>query len=90
VRFTRPADLTPGFHEEFPFVLEIAEDAPAGKHKVTIELWGSTQYETSDLLDTFTVEVNVAEDPSVTPGTFLVIIIIVIVAVLIVVIRRRG
>ncbi len=81
VRFTRPSDLTPGFHDDFPFVLELAEDAPTGKHRVTIELWGETQYETSGLLDTVTVEVRVREASIGGAGSLIAVLLVIVAAV---------
>jgi hypothetical protein len=81
IAFTRGAELTPGFYEEFEFRVEVTEDASPGTHEVSVQLWASTQYDTGGPMDTFTMEVRVADPSGGVSGT-LIISVIVILAVL--------
>jgi hypothetical protein len=92
VSFRWEADLTPGFYDDFPFRVEVAGDAPSGKHRVTIEVWGTTQYDTGDLMDTFTVEVQVSESSWLGTGTALVsaIVIVAIIGAAAYALRRKA
>jgi hypothetical protein len=86
------AELTPGFNDEFEFRVNIADDAPPGDHEVTFELWGTTQYDTGEPLDTFTVVISVDEEQGI-PMTALTIAIILILGVVIVtafLLRRKA
>ncbi len=87
---SREVELTPGFYEDFEFRIKISDDAPPGKHEITVDLWATTQYDTGDPMDTFAVEVIVAEAPHDPTSIILpLIIIITAIAVVVVVIRRR-
>ncbi|UCC92187.1 MAG: hypothetical protein JSW25_05800 [Thermoplasmata archaeon] len=78
IRFTREAELTPGFHDDFEFKVEVTEDAEPGNHRIVIEVWASTQYDTGAPMDTFTMEVIVEEETGMTTGTLLALTILVI------------
>ena len=75
---SREAELTPGFYDDFDFRIKIADDAPPGKHRVTIDLWATTQYDTGGSMDTFTITVTVTEEPVYSSGTVTVAILLVI------------
>lgn len=91
VGFDIVAWLTPGFYEEFDFHLDVADDAAPGSHKVTIELWAVTQYETKERLDSFDVRVEVEDSQGISGGTMavLAVAIALVAALAIAVMLRR-
>ncbi len=94
VAFTRSweAELTPGFHDDFEFRINLADDAPKGEHKVTFQLWGTTQYDTGEPLDTFTVVISITEDDSIPIWTLSMALILIITLVIVtaLLLRRKG
>jgi hypothetical protein len=92
IRFTREAELTPGFHDDFEFEIEVEDDAEPGKHKVVVEVWATTQYDTGAPMDVFTVEVTVEEKTGMTTATTLAVtlIIIALIGVATFLMRRKG
>jgi uncharacterized membrane protein len=90
--FTREAELTPGFYEDFEFRIRIADDAPPGEHQITVEVWASTQYDTGNAMDTFTVQVTVSEEAGIGIGSILVssIVIIAVIVIGAFVLRRKA
>ena len=81
IAFTKEAELTPGFYEDFEFRIRIAQDAAPGKHQVTVDLWATTQYDVGGPMDTFTVEVDVTESTGVGTGIMIVAVIAIIVII---------
>jgi len=92
VGFHEEAELTPGFYDEFEFYITIVEDAAPGTHSVYIELWAHTHYEIGDVMDTFTIKVQV-EDTSTGPtGPLLLLVVgtLALVGVAAYLVRRKG
>ena len=92
VGFTREADLTPGFHEEFEFTIVLSENAEPGTHTVTISLWAHTQYDLEEQVDTITLNVRVTKPPSSVNITFLASLLVILSAIAIAafVLRRKA
>ncbi|NOQ53636.1 MAG: hypothetical protein GQ558_03415 [Thermoplasmata archaeon] len=75
IGFYERAELVPGFYDEFEFYIAIVEDATTGTHSVDIELWAHTQYEIGDVMDTFTIEVQVEDTSSSVTGPLLLLVV---------------
>jgi hypothetical protein len=70
----------------------VEDDAEPGKHKVVVEVWATTQYDTGAPMDVFTVEVTVEEKTGMTTATTLAVtlIIIALIGVATFLMRRKG
>ena len=75
IGFHEEAELVPGFYDEFEFYIAIVEDAAPGTHSVDIELWAHTHYEIGDVMDTFTIEVQVEDTSPGGTGPLLLLVV---------------